>query len=284
MSTKPRSLVLDVCGEYLRYVAGDVRQQQFTALLGDFGVAAATVRVTIARLRDEGWFTSRRVGRETVFRLTDHMTSVLDEGRARIFAAPARAWERQWTMVIYQLSEAERTERNQLRKALAWHGFGPLGTSTWIAPGDRRLEARALVDEMATDQVDILLCQSEGPHNDREMAARCWDMQTLNKEYDRFIQSHEVLAAAADRLTGRDALHARTELIHAFRHFPFLDPRLPEELRPDPWLGEDAHLLFRRAYDALGPAARAHVGDLIGAEVPAPPEPEPLSVLSRPAG
>jgi phenylacetic acid degradation operon negative regulatory protein len=199
------------------------------------------------------------------------MLQVLDEGRDRIFAPPARTWSGSWTMVIYQLSESERAERNQLRKSLSWHGFGPLTTSTWLAPGDRRAEVRALVDELAREQADILKCESEGPEHDRDMAMRCWDLETLGKDYQRFSESHADLLTSAPELKGAEALRARTELIATFRHFPFRDPRLPADLRPDPWPGDPAHELFRSAYDVLGESARAHVSRLVGEVVP-PPE------------
>jgi phenylacetic acid degradation operon negative regulatory protein len=270
MTSKPRSLVLDMFGEYLRYLGGEVRQAQVTSLLGELGVAPATVRVTMSRLKNEAWFTSRREGRETIYALSDHMLHVLDEGRERIFAPPARTWSGSWTMVIYQMSQSERTERNQLRKTLAWHGFGPLGPSTWLAPGDRLAEAREFVDELEREQVDVLSCTSEGPDRDRGLALRCWDLETLGKDYQRFTQSHQELAELAPDLCGAEALEARTSLIATFRRFPFRDPRLPVELRPDPWSGDDAHALFRNTYEVLGPAARAHVSSLIGERVPTP--------------
>jgi len=270
MSSKPRSLLLDMFGEYLRYLGRDVRLTQVTALLGEFGVAPATVRVTMSRLRNEGWFTSTRAGRETIYTLTDHMRQVLVEGRERIFAPSARDWSRNWTMVIYQMSESERLERNQLRKTLAWHGFGPLTTSTWLAPGDRRSEAREFVDELAGEQADFLTCQSEGLDHDRHIAARCWDLGSLANDYSEFNATHAPLLERAVDLVGADALLARTELISTFRHFPFRDPRLPAELRPSPWPGDEAHSLFRAGCDILGPEARAHVAAVVGADVPAP--------------
>jgi len=270
MSSKPRSLLLDMFGEYLRYLGGEVRQTQVTSLLGEFGVAPATIRVTMSRLRNEEWFTSRRDGRETIYALTDHMRHVLDEGRERIFAPAAREWSGSWTMVIYQMSESERLERNQLRKTLAWHGFGPLTASTWLAPGDRKAEVHGAVDELAGDQVDILTCHSEGLDHDRHIAARCWDLASLASDYSEFNAAHAALAEQAAELVGAEALLARTELISTFRHFPFRDPRLPAELRPSPWSGDEAHDLFRKTYDVLGPAARAHVASVVGGDVPPP--------------
>jgi phenylacetic acid degradation operon negative regulatory protein len=270
MTSKPRSLVLDMFGEYLRYLGDEVRLTQVTALLGEFNVAPATVRVTMSRLRNEKWFTSRRVGRETLYSLTDHMRLVLDEGRERIFAPSARAWSGSWTMVIYQMSESERLERNQLRKTLAWHGFGPLSNSTWLAPGNRGPEVREVAGDLAGAQFDILSCHSEGVEHDRSLAARCWDLDTLAKDYEAFNTAHASLEEQASSLEGPAALRARTELISTFRHFPFRDPRLPAELRPSPWPGDEAHELFRKTYDVLGVAARAYVNTIVGVEVPPP--------------
>jgi len=277
MPVKPRSLVLDMFGEYLRYLRPDIRLTQVTNLLSEFDVTPATVRVTMSRLKNEGWFTSRREGRETVYALTQTMVDVLDEGRSRIFAPSARSWSGEWTMVIYQMSEAERVERNQLRKKLAWHGFGPMTTSTWLAPGDRSAEARAFVDEGVRDQVDILRCSSQGVDHDRDLATRCWDLETLAADYRDFVSAHKPLAKEASRLTGTAALVARTGLISTFRHFPFRDPRLPLEIRPTPWPGDDAHASFRRTYDELGPAARTHVSGLVGQDVPAADKRDPAA-------
>ena len=85
MQWKPRALILDLFGDYLRYAGSEVRLADITELLAVFDIEAATVRVNLSRLRKEGWFTTRRVGRETVYSLTPHMLEILNEGRERIF-------------------------------------------------------------------------------------------------------------------------------------------------------------------------------------------------------
>jgi phenylacetic acid degradation operon negative regulatory protein len=261
---KPRSLILDLFGEYLRFVDAEVWLGHLTKLLGDFGIAPPTVRMTLTRLRREGWFVSKRTGRETRYRLTAPLLHLLEEGRERIFAAPPTSWSGEWTMIIYQLSEGERLEREQLRKRLAYQGFGNLGTSTWLAPGDRRSVARELSAELADGQVEVLRCLSDGLDHDRVLADRCWDLPALGAEYEAFVAQHRSLATRAAELRGPEALVARTLLVSQYRHFPFKDPQLPPPLRPDPWPGEEAYLLFSRLHSALGPAARAYVGEVIG--------------------
>lgn len=270
MTQTPRSLILDLYGDYLRYVGSEVRLSPLTALLEQFEVAPATVRVTMSRLRREGWFTTRRVGRETAYTLSDEMLGVLDDGRQRIFGPPDGEWDGGWTMVIYHLSESERHDRARLRKALSWHGFGPLTTSTWLAPGDRRKEAAALTGGFAAEKIDILRCTSDDLDGDRDLASRCWDLDSLAASYREFNDENRPLLASGPALTGADALRARIELIATFRHFPFLDPRLPIDLRPDVWPGVEAHEIFRTVHAALAPAAERFVSEIVGTPVNAP--------------
>jgi len=273
MSFTPRALILDLFGDYLRYVDSEVRLGHLTTLFEAFEIAPATVRVTMSRLRREEWFTSRRMGRETVYTLSPHLLEVLDEGRRRIFAPASSTWDQSWTMVIYQLSEADRQGREQLRKELAWQGFGPLTTSTWLAPGDRRDDVRTLASrDFSTAQIDVLRCTSDGLEHDRELVRRCWDLTALAAEYEAFNVENRELVQTASTLAGAEALVERTRVITTFRHFPFKDPRLPQELRPEAWPGVEAHQIFHHIHAILGPPARAYVASVVGREVLAPPD------------
>lgn len=274
MSFTPRALILDLFGDYLRYVDSEVRLGHLTTLFEAFGIAPATVRVTMSRLRREGWFGSRRMGRETVYMLSPHMLEVLDEGRRRIFAPASSPWDGSWTMVIYQLSESDRQGREQLRKELAWQGFGPLMTSTWLAPGDRREDVHALTRDFPTAQIDVLRCTSDGPDHDRELVNRCWDLTGLAAEYQAFNTENHNLVQSVGTLVGAEALVERTRVITTFRHFPFKDPRLPCVLRPDDWPGVVAHQIFHQVHSTLGPPARAYVAGVLGRDVPTPPDEE----------
>ncbi|MFY0408725.1 PaaX family transcriptional regulator C-terminal domain-containing protein [Solicola sp. PLA-1-18] len=267
VAPRPRSLILDLFGDYLRYTDAEVRLGHLSTLMAEFGVAPATVRVTVSRLRREGWFTTRREGRETVYRLSESMLDVLETGRQRIFASAPTRWDGTWTMVIYQVSESERQGREHLRKQLAWHGFGPLTTSTWLAPGDRCDEISSVVAEVPSAQIDVMTCRTGDLDRDRDLAGRCWDLDTLAQEYRAFDDDSRHLLGHVDDLSGADALVTRTNLVTTYRHFPFQDPRLPPELRPSDWPGERAHELFTTAHDRLGPAAREHVAAVLGREV-----------------
>jgi phenylacetic acid degradation operon negative regulatory protein len=266
-SMKPRALILDMFGDYLRYVGSEVRASDLVTLLTTLGVEASTTRVTLSRLKQEGWFVTRRVGRETIYALSSELLAVLEDGRARIFQPYASAWDGTWTQVVFQLDESDRSVRDQAKKRLAWLGFGPLTTSTWLSPGDRRLEGQHLRREFSSATIDVLIARSEGVDEDRRLAERCWDLAALNNDYEAFIAEHTALLDSIRDLTGPAALAARTELVSTYRHFPFRDPSLPVALRPANWGGARAHEMFLDAHDSLGPAATEYVESVIGTRV-----------------
>jgi len=267
---KPRGLILDVFGDYLRFVGSEVRAGDLVTLLGVLGVEPPTVRMTLSRLKAEGWFTTVRAGRETLYRLSDEILEVLDEGRERIFAPYQDAWDGWWTQVVFQMPDSDRAIREQLKKKLAWLGFGPLSPSTWITPRAIRQEGLALTPEFPSAAIDVLRSRTEDLDADRDLARRCWDLTALNTDYDKFIADHEDLAARSSLLSGPAALAARTEIVWTYRHFPFRDPSLPRELRPSDWRGAEAHEMFLQIHDALAPAATEYVSSVIRDEIRVP--------------
>ena len=269
MQWKPRALILNLFGDYLRYDGGEVKLADITELLAVFDVVPATVRVNLSRLRKEGWFTTRRIGRETIYSLTPHMLEILNEGRERIFRHRDEGWEGRWTMVIYQVPESERAVREQLRKRLAWHGFGQLSPSTWLSPHDLIAEAWELAAEYPLAKIDVLWCGTGDLEQDRDLAVRCWDLEQLGADYQEFIRSFAGLndEAANAAKDGRTALIERMQVIGDFRRFPFRDPHLPRALQPPGWPSSEAYYLFGAVHRQLGPAATEFVSGIIGQPV-----------------
>jgi phenylacetic acid degradation operon negative regulatory protein len=266
VGVRARSLVFDLFGDYLRYRGGQVKLRGLVALLDCFGVPEPTVRVAAARLRKEGWFSAERDGRETVYSLTDTAVRMLDEGRDRIFQRTAGPWDGQWHMVIYQVPETERALREQLRRRLAWLGFGPLSASVWVSPHDRAGQVGAEFAGHPPVRLDTFRSRSEGNSADRDIAARAWDLDALNRDYLDLLERYSPRLAGyrAGAVDGRAALVERMGLIYDYRHFPFRDPDLPPELLPAGWAGRKAHEVFLEAHGLLRAPAERIVDQLIG--------------------
>jgi phenylacetic acid degradation operon negative regulatory protein len=262
---KPRSLVFDLYGDYVRWDGGQARLQVLVDLLGAFGVPASTARVVMARLRREGWLEARRNGRTTTYVLTDRSWRLLDEGRRRIFERERDPWDRQWRMVIYHVPESDRAARERLRKRLAWLGFGPLAPSTWVSPHDRLESTASHLGREEAARLDLLVARSRGPAADLDMARRCWDLEALQADFVAMRRSYQARLAryAASPPTGRDALVERISLVAEHRRLPFRDPDLPLDLLPAGWAGREVHSLFLETYAQLGPEAQRHYREVV---------------------
>jgi phenylacetic acid degradation operon negative regulatory protein len=263
---KPRAVLWDLFGDHLRYVnGGSVQMRALTELLDGFGIGESTSRVVLARMRREGWFTTDRDGRQTIYGLAGRSIRMLDEGRARIFDRGRDDWDGAWRMVIYAVPEESRAERDRVRRTLAWHGFGPLAAATWISPHPRLETVRDGLADLSATRMDLLESRSQSLTADREMAARCWDLGGLRRDYAELVSSYQRLPAVAElaRLPGRDALRRQVELVASYRTLPFRDPDLPASLLPQEWPGRRAHALFIAAHDALHGPADAYVREVL---------------------
>jgi phenylacetic acid degradation operon negative regulatory protein len=263
---KPRAILWDLFGDHLRYAErGAVPMRALNRLLELFGVGESTSRVVLSRMRREGWFTTCRDGRQTSYALTARSIKMLDEGRARIFERGRDNWDGIWRMVIYAVPEESRAERDRVRRALAWHGFGPLAAATWVSPHPRLEEVREALAGLSATRTDLLESRALSRAADREMAFRCWDLDGLARDYTELISEYSQLpdAAALAEVPGPEALRRQVELVASYRALPFRDPDLPSALLPEGWQGRRAHTLFLTAHDALHGAASAFVRTIL---------------------
>jgi phenylacetic acid degradation operon negative regulatory protein len=99
-----------------------------------------------------------------------------------------------------------------------------------------------------------------GLGREREMVAAAWDIEELARRYAGFIAEFGRLAPrSAD-----DVFRAQTRLVHEWRRFPFLDPRLPAELLPARWIGARAAKLFDDRHGRWRAGAQLRWAELAG--------------------
>ena len=256
-NVKTRSIVFDVFGSYVRYKGGVVGIRDLAEIISWFDVSEDAVRVTMSRMRREGWFVTRRNGRASYYALSDRGWAVLDEGRPRIFDRRRDDWAGEWHLVVLQFPDTGRSDREKLNKELLWRGYAPLATSTWIASRPRSEGLDAILPPGAT--VYAFTSRSSSPAEDERIAASHWDLDSLANDYCEFVRSYEPLMSEAhvDGLSDEDVFVSRTEIIHEYRLFPFRDPDLPARLLPNDWPGHEAHGIFLHIVDALADRAWA---------------------------
>jgi phenylacetic acid degradation operon negative regulatory protein len=86
----------------------------------------------------------------------------------------------------------------------------------------------------------------------RVLVAQAWDVEEISAHYEGFIEKFGSQAPEPDDAV----LLAQTRLVHEWRRFPFLDPRLPQELLPSGWSGTRAAALFQSRHESWNEGAQ----------------------------
>jgi len=264
-----RSLLLTVLGEYVLPGGEPVWTGTLVASLGLFGVAEKAARQALARTADEGWIASTKHGRLARWQLTQAGRTLLSEGAQRIysFGQDGATWDGRWLIVLVPASERSSQARHRIRTRLTWAGFGALPGGIWISPDPgREHEASRIVEELGLAGAAMSFTARYGSVGaEQDLVARAWDLTVVEARYEEFIAEFATLKPVTDAET----LTAQTLLVHEWRRFPFLDPRLPRDLLPAGWPGADAAALFSARHAQWSEAAH-RCWNRLAASLPAP--------------
>lgn len=236
-----RGLLFTVLGEFVLPAGGVAWTASFLELLGRLGFEHKATRQALMRTSSDGWLSAERVGRRTCWHLTAAAIDLLTEGTERIygFTGTQEDWDGRWLVVMARTAERDRARRHLLRTRLAWAGFGSASPGVWVSTHvDRRKDAQRVIEEARVAAEALVFAGAiVGGQSAAEMVARAWDLATIEAGYESFL-------AEFGNSTATDPLARLTELVHAWRRFPWVDPALPPDLLPARWQGLKAASLF----------------------------------------
>lgn len=253
-----RGLLFTVLGEFVLPAGETAWTSAFIDVLGRVGVEEKAARQALMRTAADGWLTSERVGRRTIWRLTPAAERLLVDGTERIygFTATAQDWDGQWLVVLARVPETERPARHLLRTRLGRAGLGSPAPGVWVTPHtSRQPEVAAALAEAGADDAQVFVASHIGLGSLGELVRQAWDLDAIEASYEQFV-------AQFDGRRRIDPLAATTELVHAWRRFPWIDPVLPGRLLPTPWSGASAARLFSRLHARWSADARAAWSEL----------------------
>jgi phenylacetic acid degradation operon negative regulatory protein len=262
-----RSILLTVLGEYVLPRDRAVWHETLVGALDAMGYTAQAARQAVARSVRDSWLVSERRGRRARVTLTPPTAELLRSGAERIyrFGEPWE-WDGQWLIVVLRVPEDRREVRHRLRTKLAWAGFGSLGGGVWLTP---RVERQAEIKASILAEGDAEMTSFHGRigrlGDPRKVAAAAWELDTLLSHYQHFVATFSRLRPSSPAA----AFRAQTELVHAWRKFPFLDPDLPEDLLDGDWPRLRAQSLFRDRHEEWAGAADSYFHSLEDSVVPA---------------
>lgn len=276
LAPKAKSLIVTVYGDAIAHRGGNAGLGSVIALAETLGVNERTVRTSIHRLAQEGWFETRSFGRRSDYRLTEGGYRRVVAVHERFYRSAQRPWDGRWTIVAHGPAPIDAVARERLQRDLGWLGFGQLASGVMVHPDPDMDELHALLADVGHH---VLVVQgpaapwvAAGVLDDVVRAG--WNIDRLAADYETFLDTFRPVWAAVQREESAEpgrAFAIRTLLMHGYRRAILRDPMLPDELMPHGWPGAAARALCRNLYRRVEAAAERHVDAVLHtAEGPVP--------------
>ncbi|WP_327133938.1 PaaX family transcriptional regulator [Streptomyces sp. NBC_01343] len=252
----PRSLIVTFYGAYGRAFEGPVPVSALVRLLGAAGVDAPSVRSSVSRLKRRGFLLPARAADGSAgYDLSEEARQLLDDGDRRIYGERGGQPAGEWLLAVFSVPEQERNKRHLLRSRLAGLGFGAVAPGVWIAPAHLYEETGHTLDRLhLTAYVELFRGAHLGFAPTAEAVARWWDLTSLAKQHEEFLDLHEPVLRALQSgpaPTAEEAYRGYLLALDTWRRLPYADPGLPRELLPADWPGDRAAAVFTELHGRL---------------------------------
>ena len=257
-------MIFTIYGDYIRNYGSKIWIGSLIRLLKEFGHNEQGVRVAVSRMVKQGWIQSEKQGNKSYYFLTDRGVQRMDEAANRIYKMKPNDWDGKWRVLMYTIPEDKRQLRDDFRKELIWSGFGSFSSGCWISPNDLEKQIHRLIEKYDINEyVDFFISEYKGPKENQSLVEKSWHLEEIENKYEEFIEKyskqfivHQSIISRGE-MSDADCFVERTNLVHEYRKFLFIDPGLPKELLPSKWNGNHATLLFSQYYQVLAePASR----------------------------
>lgn len=218
------SLVITVFGDLVQCRGGAVTTTRLGRIMGRIGVEQGALRTALSRLGQDGWVSSTRSGRISIYRLSPDGLAQIGPATSRIYAPARTAPVTEW------------------RLCLRLDGKGP----PRLRPADEPV-ATGAADLRLTGRLDML-------SDAYRAAALPEDHRAMLLALDADLTVLETLPPDADPLT---LAVARMLLIHRWRRLVLRQAEVPAELMPPDMPRANPRADVARAYARLRPGAEA---------------------------
>jgi phenylacetic acid degradation operon negative regulatory protein len=246
-----RGLLFTVLGEFVLPTGGSAWTSAFIETFARLGVQEKAIRQALMRTAADGWIAAERHGRRTKWRLTPDGDRLLTAGTKRIYAFTGSQddWDGKWLLVLARVPDADRATRHLVHTRLRWAGLGSPAPGIWITTHTgRKAEVEQVLDQAGVPDAQTFWAEHSGGGQLSSLVAQAWDLAGIEQAYEDFLAEFAAPLAS-------DPLVRLTELVHAWRRFPSLDPGLPALLLPARWSGARAAKLFAGRHAKWSPDA-----------------------------
>lgn len=220
------SMVITVFGDLVQHRGGQISTAQLSTILGRVGVEKGAVRTALSRLGRDGWVTSERQGRTSLYRLSAQGLARFAPATTRIYAPPRDGPVTRWAIAL-KIGASARQE-------------------VTLTPADETREG-----------ADCLVV------GDLTAISDAYRASLLSEDHRAALGAlaDDIAALDANRVaTPLDGAAARVLLIHRWRRIVLRFPEVPSDLMPRDAPLQDPRRLVAQAYSALSASAEAWMG------------------------
>jgi len=271
LNITPRSILATIYGDMLIPHGGTVWLGSLVTVAKCFGINEALARTSALRLGYDGWLHSTRVGKYSYYSMASEHTKKAVEYYPRVYGDPRKSWSGAWYFLLTGMGDLSKAEHANLRQEILWFGAGQLTPYIFIMVS-QELDAieKMLRSRNALSQVQIMKAEvalKQDPALLTNLAAKAWNIEDLSVAYNQFLDYFRPLWQTLERIKGdvdaETAFMIRTLLITEYRKLAIRDPRLPDELLPQPWSGYNSFTLCRSIYQKVIKPSEAYLSEVI---------------------
>lgn len=152
-----------------------------------------------------------------------------------------KKWDRKWRLVLFDIQEASRKIRDQLRRKLKELGFARFQQSVYITPHDFAEDIREFLETHGlAESVYVLVTNELLVGDEKALADKLWNLEKINEQYRKILEFSE-----KERTNSRKEKTNR-EIKSRYLEVLAVDPFLPKELLPSDWRRHEVEKLLRR--------------------------------------
>ncbi|CAP42262.1 phenylacetic acid degradation operon negative regulatory protein PaaX [Bordetella petrii] len=267
---RAKSLCVSLLGDALACHGGAIWLGGIIELLEPLGINERLLRTSVFRLVAQGWLQAERHGRRSLYQLSEQGLRHTAHASQRIYVGPAADWNGEWTLVaLPRLGNNGLAERTELRRELAWEGFGMIAPGLFAHPQADARAAHDILEKLGIPDKALVLSGRDlagaGGLPIASLAPQCWSLDALAGQYRHFSRQFGPLEKLLDEpLDPADAFATRMLLLHTWRRIVLHDPQLPVPMLPERWPGHAARALCGQIYWKLFDASEQHLDAVAG--------------------
>jgi len=123
---------------------------------------AGSINRTLRYAHTQGYLTRYGQARAFHYQLSQTGEQRLTQLSFRLIKFDPQTWDGQWRVLIFDIPETRRTQRDMMRHLIRRLGMRPLQKSVWVTPADCRAQFEQLRQAYGINQNDLLLLEIKG--------------------------------------------------------------------------------------------------------------------------